>query len=82
MSRNEEVMIYDKNYGQRRATAWRRLPDVPDWRVYVQYGDSGYECDPGTYGESIETAVSDVTKAVAELTELLAALKKFQSEGK
>ena len=78
---NEEIEIYGQRYAPQSAWAWRRLPDVPDWHVYVQFGDDGYECDPGVYGESIESAVAAVSGAIEAFTEMLEALKKFQAEG-
>lgn len=75
---NEDVEIYGKLHGPQTAWAWRRLPDVPDWRVYVHFGDSGYECDPGVYGEPIDSAIEQVAEAVEELTGVLAALKAFK----
>lgn len=67
MSKNEEKNL---SKGRRDVRAWRRHPDHPEWSVYVTYGDGGFESEPGTFGESKETALKDIDRAVKELEEL------------
>lgn len=78
-SKNEEKIIYGDG-GDWSARAWRRLPDIPNWRVQVKFGDSGWECEPGIYAEPLDTAVAEVAEALSELESLYSALKAFQRQ--
>lgn len=77
----EEKNIYGSRYTHWSAWAWRKPPLFPEWRVYVKYGDSGLECDPGVYAESLDYAITDVEEALMELESLYSALKNFRDNG-
>ena len=79
-SRNEEVQIYGKRFLDWSAWAWRRPPECSDWQVYVKFGDDGYECDPGIYGEPLDYAVHEVRTALSKLEALYDSLKAFQQQ--
>lgn len=74
--KNEEKKIYGD--GDWSARAWRREPDHPKWSVSVKYGDGGWECEPGVYGENIDMAIDQVGQALSELESLYTALRKFR----
>lgn len=69
VSTNEEKE-WSSHSEVRNVRAWRR-PEIDNnaWHVYVSYGDRGYECDPGTLGESKEKALQDIEIAIQELQE-------------
>lgn len=76
---NEEKLIYGQwKHDDFSAWAWRRLPEIPDWRVYVKYGDDGYDVDPGIYGESIDKAILEVGIALEKMEGLYIALHEFK----
>ena len=54
---------------------WCTLVKNHDGSWDVRYGDTGYECDPGTEYASTKTAIEEVETAIAELTEILGILK-------
>lgn len=78
---NEETIIYSGDWdGNWHASAWRRIPEHPDWKVTVKYGDTGYECDPGIYSEDLDYAIDEVRKSIVKLKALHEALMSFKKE--
>lgn len=75
MSQNEH-REFNPVSGRRGVTAWRRSPEYPEWSISIDYGDTGYECEPGTCGEKKETALKDIDTAIKELGEM----KKYIEE--
>lgn len=58
--------------------AWRRLPEYPEWSIYVRFGDSGWESDPAIFGENktktlelIEDEIRQLNKAADWIRENL-----------
>ncbi len=75
---NENVGIYRKKYQNFSAWAWRRVGDVPEWRVTVKFGDEGFECEPGIYCEPLDVAISEVETALTQMQEMYQALLDFR----
>jgi hypothetical protein len=48
-------------------------------RYDIMYGDSGWDCDPGTYSATKEEAIADVRIAIGDLEEILAKLQREPS---
>lgn len=80
MSNNIERTIFGKKGGAFSAWAWRREPDFPNWRVYVEYDAGGWDVEPAIYGEDLETAILEVYKAIRKMEDLRDALEAFQVE--
>lgn len=79
---NETRDLYGDGIGNWSVTAWRRPPNHPEWSVTVKYGDGGWECDPGVYGETLDYAIAEVEGAKAHIEAMLLALRNFQKEQK
>lgn len=77
---NETRDLYGDGIGDWYASAWRRPPDCPEWSVTVKYGDVGWECNPGVYGETLDYAIAEVEEAKAHIEGILLALRNFKEE--
>jgi len=58
----EKNKTFDAKFiaGAVAVNGWRRKPKYPEWHISVAFGDTGYENDPGIYGEKDKTKVIEI----------------------